>query len=126
MKMTTVRLFVDDPSGCADWYKKHFDLEERANAGVYVELDTGECKLGFFQRDAMNQVLQGGLRAAGDSHLINIEVENLDEAVEVLRAAGVEIEIEPHDQPDWFMRVAHVRDPEGNLVELYHSTYVPE
>ena len=124
--MTTVRLFVDDVAGCADWYKKHFGLEERVDAGVYVELDTGECKLGFFQRDAMSKVLHGGLRPPGDSHLINIETGNVDDAVGTLRDAGVEIEIEPHDQPEWFMRVAHVRDPEGNLVELYHSTYVPE
>ena len=126
MKMTTIRLFVDDVAGCANFYKKHFGFEERTNAGVYVELETGECKLGFFSRDAMNGVLDGGLRERGDSHLINIEVESVDEAVQTLRGNGVAIEIEPHDQPDWFMRVAHLRDPAGNLIELYHSTYTGE
>lgn len=126
MKMTTIRLFVDDVAACAEFYEKHFGFAERANAGVYIELDTGECKLGFYGRDAMNDVLRGGLRAPGDGHLINIETESVDEAVEALRGAGVEIEVEPHDQPEWFMRVAHVRDPAGNLIELYHSTYNPE
>src|SRR3712207_7896884 len=55
-------LFVDDVAGCANFYKKHFGFEERTNAGVYVELETGECKLGFFSRDAMNGVLDGGDR----------------------------------------------------------------
>lgn len=126
MKLTTIRLFADDIDRCAAFYKEHFGFEERANAGVYIELETGECKLGFYRRDLMGDVLGGRLEAgAGDSFLINIETGSVDDAVSKLREQGVEIVVEPQDQPDWFMRIAHVRDPEGNLIELYHSTHVP-
>ena len=74
----------------------------------------------------MNEVLGGKLEAgAGDPFLINIEVDSVDEAVAALRSKGLEILAGPQDQPEWFMRVAHVRDPAGNLIELYHSTYTP-
>ena len=126
MKLTTIRLFVDDVEACAAFYQEHFGFEQRANAGIYIELDTGECKLGFYRRDLMDDVLGGKLEPAGDRHLINIEVDNVDAAVETLRSKGVDLLVDPHDQPEWFMRVAHIRDPAGNLIELYHSTYTPE
>jgi lactoylglutathione lyase len=44
-----------------------------------------------------------------------VYADDCDAAVERLRTAGVEILEEPSDQP-WGERVAHVCDPDGNLV----------
>jgi len=49
------------------------------------------------------------------------EVSNVDESVGLLRNRGADIVSEPTDQPDWGIRVAHVRDPDGNLVEVFET-----
>jgi hypothetical protein len=36
----------------------------------------------------------------------------------VLSGRGVQFVTEPHDQEAWVLRVAHLRDPEGNLIEI--------
>ena len=38
--------------------------------------------------------------------------------VERLKGSGTAFLTDPHDRPDWGIRVAHLRDPDGNLVEL--------
>jgi hypothetical protein len=35
-----------------------------------------------------------------------------------LGARGVSFLNEPHDRPDWGIRVLHLRDPDGLLIEL--------
>ncbi len=44
-------------------------------------------------------------------------VEDVDAIVDRLRAEGVEVLVEPADQP-WGERLAYVQDPEGNAVML--------
>ncbi|MEL7237695.1 MAG: VOC family protein, partial [Planctomycetota bacterium] len=43
--------------------------------------------------------------------------DDVDAAAEQIRAAGVEVK-GPVNQPVWSMRVAHLRDPDGHLIEL--------
>lgn len=56
----------------------------------------------------------------GGGIVVYFEVEDLDAKVEELRAAGVEFESGPQDQP-WLWREAHVRDPAGNQICLFHA-----
>ena len=35
-----------------------------------------------------------------------------------MRSRGAEFLNEPHDQEAWFIRVVHLKDPDGNLIEL--------
>ena len=56
----------------------------------------------------------------GDGAVVVLSVESVDDVVARLRAQGTEVG-DPFDRPDWGIRVAHVRDPDGNLVELYHD-----
>ncbi|HTE61011.1 MAG TPA: VOC family protein [Solirubrobacteraceae bacterium] len=46
-----------------------------------------------------------------------VYVDDVDAALEALRASGAPVVAEPVDQP-WGERVAQTRDPEGNLVYL--------
>ncbi|MEA2446692.1 MAG: lactoylglutathione lyase [Actinomycetota bacterium] len=124
MRLTTVRLFVDDVEGCATFYKDAFGFEERVNAGVYVALTAGGCEIGFYKKDLMAEVLGHPLEGSGpETFLLNIEVDSVDGERARLGAMGVVFETEPHDRPEWVMRVAHLRDPAGNLIELFESTY---
>jgi catechol 2,3-dioxygenase-like lactoylglutathione lyase family enzyme len=56
-----------------------------------------------------------------DAVLLVFEVDNVDEAVEALKAKGVQFVSLPTDRPAWGMRTAHFRDPDGNLLEIFNA-----
>ena len=51
----------------------------------------------------------------GFDHLA-LQVEDVDAAFAALRAAGVTVESEPRNFKQ--LRIAFIRDPDGNLIEL--------
>lgn len=51
------------------------------------------------------------------SWTVNFRVRDLTAMVDQLRAAGIEVEVDPEEYPNG--RFATVRDPEGNLVQLW-------
>jgi catechol 2,3-dioxygenase-like lactoylglutathione lyase family enzyme len=51
---------------------------------------------------------------------VYFECDDLDGEVARLKAAGVVFESDPVDQ-SWLWREAHLRDPAGNLLCLYHA-----
>ena len=52
--------------------------------------------------------------------VIYFEVEDVDQRVKDLQAAGLEFEQQPADQR-WLWREAYLRDPAGNRVCIYHA-----
>ena len=52
--------------------------------------------------------------------VIYFECDDLDATYEELRAIGVEFDQEPRDQM-WLWREAYLRDPDGNIICLYHA-----
>ena len=52
--------------------------------------------------------------------LLNIFVENVDEAYERLRSMGVAFIVDPMDR-DWGRRTAHFKDPDGFIWEISQS-----
>lgn len=52
--------------------------------------------------------------------VVYFECADVDATVARLRAAGVAFEGEPRDEP-WLWREAHLRDPDGNRICLYHA-----
>lgn len=52
--------------------------------------------------------------------IIYFEVNDLDQTVKNLKAAGIAFEVEPVDQP-WLWKESLLRDPDGNKIILYHA-----
>lgn len=52
--------------------------------------------------------------------LISIEVDDVDARLDRVAQLGGTVEGPPNDMP-WGQRVAHVRDPDGNAVNLTHT-----
>jgi lactoylglutathione lyase len=112
VKLTHVRLLVDDVQGCAAFYRNVLGFEQRLDFGQYIELQTGDVSLGIFRRDVQTENVE--LRPPGDGALLSIRVDDLEQ----LRGIGIS---KPRDRPDWGLRAAYLRDPAGNLVELYED-----
>jgi catechol 2,3-dioxygenase-like lactoylglutathione lyase family enzyme len=50
--------------------------------------------------------------------VLTLVTDDVDDRVQTLRAAGVAIEKEPVDNPEYRIYQAFVRDPDGHLVEI--------
>ena len=122
-----IRLLVDDFAACRDFYRDAMGLEMTLETedSIYAQFIDGDVSLGLYRRELMASVVgtenTGDQRATKDTALVVFEVEDVDSAVRELKEKGVEFVKDPHDQEAWFMRVAHLRDPDGNLVEIFHS-----
>jgi lactoylglutathione lyase len=120
VRLTHVRLLVDEFAACFRFYRDVIGFRPTfgtEDEGGYADFRAGDCSLALFERGGMKGVAQ--LRSPGDGAMLVLAVDDVDAEAERLRAAGVALESEPHDQPDWGLRVVHVRDPAGNLLELY-------
>lgn len=101
------------PAELASWYEAHlgvtmapqsYDAEPwRTEAGVTV----------FSPFDLSTDYI-GDWRV---QWMINFRVRDLEAMVAQLRAAGVEVEIDPETYPNG--RFARLRDPEGNGIQLW-------
>jgi predicted enzyme related to lactoylglutathione lyase len=52
--------------------------------------------------------------------IVYFECDDLDSEYRRLRALGVDFDTPPADQ-SWLWREAHLKDPDGNLICLYHA-----
>jgi catechol 2,3-dioxygenase-like lactoylglutathione lyase family enzyme len=129
MKFTHTRLLVADMTACYRFYRDTLGLHPRfdAEGSVYAEFDfgTGGHTLALFSRELMNKVSSPGAPAHRpgdavpfDSVVVTFEVADVDDTCARLKARGVTLTTEPHDQRDWMLRVAHFRDPDGHLIEV--------
>ena len=116
MKLTHVRLLVDDVRDCVDFYTQVLGFQVGGDHGEYVELATESVALSFFARPQQKAIVE--LREPGDSSLLVFEVDSVAEALDRWREHVV---AGPEDRPDWGLRVLYLRDPAGNLVELYEN-----
>lgn len=124
MKLTHVRLLTDDVEASARFYRDVLGLEVTLDAGdgVYKELRGGDVVLGVFRRDLMGQMIGAELPVTSsgpaDAVALTFAVDDVDEAARSVRDRGADLVSEPRDYEVAFLRVAHLRDPDGNLIEL--------
>jgi catechol 2,3-dioxygenase-like lactoylglutathione lyase family enzyme len=113
-----VRLLVDDTAAAFRFYRDELGLTPSfgAEGEAYASFDAGGGIVAIFDRDAQNAA--SPLRAPGDGTLLVLEVADVDSWAERLTARVV---AGPSEQREWGGRVLHVRDPAGNLIELFQS-----
>lgn len=132
MQLDQIRLLVDNFAACRDFYKDVLGLEMTFDTddNVYSQFIAEGVSLGIYRRELMAGVVgtteASDARAAKDTALLVFTVDDVDKTFAALKKKGIAFINEPHDQEAWYMRVVHLRDPDGNLVELYTSTYVPD
>ena len=118
MKLSQVRLLVHDFREAFSFYRDELGLEPGFAdvAGGYASFGTPGGTIAVFERGDQAEVVV--LRDPGDSTLLVLEVDDVDAEAERLHHHLVH---SPQDLPAWGGRVAYVRDPSGNLIELFQS-----
>ena len=124
MRLTHVRVLVRDYATSFRFWRDTVGLRVTFGdeEGPYADFDTGPATLAIFTATAMandTNVTSGRGGRGADDLLVVLQVDDVDAKVRELEERGVRFASQPTDQPDWGIRVAHFRDPDGNLAELY-------
>jgi lactoylglutathione lyase len=128
LKLNNTRLLVTDFPATFVFYRDVMGLTPSYGSedDVYTSFDTGTGTLALFKRNLMKIALTGEVvptveatPPTVDTFLITFNVPDIDELFANMVAKGVKFITLPTDRPEWGIRTAHLRDPEGNLVEIY-------
>ncbi|MBD0386514.1 MAG: VOC family protein [Nostoc sp. C3-bin3] len=127
LQLTHLRLLVSNYKDSFLFYRDllKFDVDWGDEDSGYAEFNTGYLKLGLFKQELMAQVVP---RVEQPSYIVNRDkialifaVDNVDEVYEQVKNQNAIVVTEPKDRPDWGIRTAHFRDPDGNLIEIYNN-----
>ncbi|GAP47756.1 VOC family protein [Streptomyces azureus] len=122
MELAQVRLLVTDFAACYRFYGEVLGLKPQSGAadGPYEKFSpaAGSAGIALQDRSVMAEVLDElGDSANGHRSLVVLRVDALDAYCEEITMRGATILHGPALLTDR-LRVAHLKDPEGNLVEL--------
>lgn len=126
MHLTHIRLLVTTFAECFRFYRDALGFKVRwgEEDGGYADFLAGNgAILALFDRRAMAEAVGTAdlpqEATSQDRVALIIAADNLEASVARLREYGATIVTDPQDRPDWGIRTAHLRDPDGNLIELY-------
>jgi predicted enzyme related to lactoylglutathione lyase len=122
VELAQVRLLVTDFTACYRFYADVLGLKPQSGAtsGPYEKFSpaTGSAGIALQDRSMMAEVLDElGDTATGHRSLVVLRVDDLDTYCEQITTRGATLLHGPAPMTNR-MRVAHLKDPEGNLVEL--------
>ncbi|WP_163269056.1 VOC family protein [Chelativorans alearense] len=126
MEMYSVRLLVQDFGACFRFYRDVIGLAPvwGDEAGPYADFPAGdETMISLFSRDLMAEAVgTTDLPSAAreqDRFVVVLQVDDVDAVHKRLAEKGADFVNGPKDYPAWTIRAAHLRDPDGNLLELF-------
>jgi predicted enzyme related to lactoylglutathione lyase len=102
-----------DPKALGLWYQQHLGISLTPTSDEHSvwQQEAGPTVFAPFEESS---------DYFGDAHkvwMVNFRVRDLDKMAAQLRAAGIEVKIDPESSP--IGRFARVHDPEGNPIELW-------
>ncbi len=125
MRFTHTRLLVVNFDACFCFYRDVMDLEVAwgAEGEGYADLKAKDgASLSLFQREVMSEAL-GTLNLPFEASIqdrvaLIFETDDLEASITQLRQKGATFIVQAQDHPDWGIRTAYLRDPDGNLIEI--------
>jgi predicted enzyme related to lactoylglutathione lyase len=122
VELAQVRLLVSDFAVCYHFYADVLGLKPQSGAteGPYEKFSphTGSAGIALQDRAMMAEILDElSDTVNGHRSLVVLRVDDLDAYCAQITARGATVFHGPAPMTDR-MRVAHLKDPEGNLVEL--------
>ncbi|HET7324567.1 MAG TPA: VOC family protein [Halococcus sp.] len=123
-QFTHTRLLVTEYTACFQFYRDviGFEVNWGNEDGRYADFQTGETTLALFDRESMAESIGTADKPidtdSQDRVALIFAVDSVDESYQQLSECGVEFLSEPTDRPDWGIRAAQFRDPDGTLIEI--------
>lgn len=129
VQLNNPRLLVLDFQAAWRFYTQTIGLGTVTGDGSppYGEVGDDHRFVGLFLRSAMDDLIgPAKARPASDDRIsLVFEVPDVDAVHARLMSTGVPFVQPPTDRKEWGLRTAHLRDPDGNLVELYTRLKAP-
>ena len=124
-KRSHLRLLVAEFKKCFAFYRDVLGLPVRYGDENtdYAEFKTDAVHIALFKRHLMAQAVGGDGRFPADAETqdrlaIVLRVDDVDAEYARLKSRGAQFVTAPQDRRQWGCRTAHLRDPDGNLLEL--------
>ena len=125
MKLLQIRLLVNDFKKSVEFYRDSLGLPISwlEKEMEYALFDNGETKIELLSQENMAEIVGEERKSLdGDAQsrfLLQFKVEDVDKTYDYLHKQWITCVNEPHDRQEWRARVAHFRDPDNNLIEIY-------
>ncbi len=129
MKLSNIRLLVNNFEQSFVFYNELLNLkctwgDKNSN---YASFDLGlSSGLSIFKANLMKEAIN--VQIVEKEHVLNnkfvivIEVDNVDNTYKELKNRSIEFIIKPKNMQEWGgMRVAHFKDTDGNLIEIFSN-----
>lgn len=122
LEFTHTRLLVSAFSECFHFYRDvlGFEVTFGDSEEGYADFQTGETTLALFDRSAMDEAAGNETTHDADEPdavSLIFRVDSVDDTFGRL-SADVDVVTGPIDRPEWGIRTAHFRDPDGTLIEI--------
>lgn len=125
MQLTHIRLLVTDFDACFRFYRDtmRFKVLWGEEGDGYADFQAGErIFLSLFGRGELAETIGTTALPADaecqDRAMLIFQVDDLDATVAQLKERNVQFVTDVKDHPSWGIRTAHLRDPNGALIEL--------
>ena len=124
LKRSHIRLLVNRFKDCFLFYRDVLELPVRYGDenSDYAEFKTDTIHIALFKRILMAKVVDktGHLLDADiqDRAALVLRVDDVTAVYKKLTAKGVEFVTGPVERKEWGCRTSHLRDPDGNLIEI--------
>ncbi|ARK29770.1 glyoxalase/bleomycin resistance/extradiol dioxygenase family protein [Halalkalibacter krulwichiae] len=125
MKCTHIRLIVDNYKECFLFYRDvlGFAVTWGNESSLYGQFEIGDIQLGVFERKQMEEAV--GTEFSREVQQMNraaliFKVDSVEDTYNQLNGK-VEFVTQPKEQVGWGLKVAHFRDPDGSLIEIYEN-----
>jgi lactoylglutathione lyase len=123
-KYEFTRLLVTNFKECFRFYRDvmGFKASFGTEDDTYADFEIGEVNISLFDKAEMSAVLGTSAKPihsdGQDAICLTFSVESVDGFCKQLKEKGIALLTEPADHPDWGIRTAHFRDPDGHLIEI--------
>jgi catechol 2,3-dioxygenase-like lactoylglutathione lyase family enzyme len=118
-KLTHACIITTDVERLTEFYTVLLQMRPQRAREDYVEFQTAGAALSFYLQSKLEPYAPGATTPRSNrSVMIEFEVPDVDAEFERLRHFQIDWVKEPSTQP-WGNRSIYLRDPDGNLVNLY-------
>jgi catechol 2,3-dioxygenase-like lactoylglutathione lyase family enzyme len=127
IRTTHIRLLVTDYDKEYRFFRDVLGFKPTfgAEGENYADFDCNGSCIALFKRKLMSEDTKTEAKPAEadtqDRVALIFGVADVDAMTAKLKRLNVPMVTEPHDRKDWGIRVAHFRDPDGNLIEVNHG-----
>jgi predicted enzyme related to lactoylglutathione lyase len=126
MRLDNIRILTENFPTAFEFYKEILGLNlmwgnETSNYASFAFPKGGT--IGLFKKNLMS-IAVGTNELPHDIEIqdklcLIVEVEDIESKYEILKNQGIDFVNPPEKRPDWGLITAHLRDPDGNLIEMF-------